>query len=94
VRGVTVNRAALPAGTTVAYDSSGMYVSDAMVIGTNPATDVQGTAIVREIAGTQPFPALTSATLRYTLMNSTTTFPAIEAKLARDAVTWMQIDLP
>jgi hypothetical protein len=92
--GVTVKRDALPAGTTVAYDSSGMYVSDAMVIGTNPATDVQGTAIVRDIAGTQPFPALTSATLRYTLANSTTSFPAIEAKLARDAVTWMQIDLP
>jgi len=92
--GVTVKREALPAGTTVAYDSSGMYVSDAMVIGTNPATDVQGTAIVRDIAGTQPFPALTSATLRYTLANSTTSFPAIEAKLARDAVTWMQIDLP
>ena len=94
VRGVTVNRAALPAGTTVAYDSSGMYVSDSMVIGTNPATDVQGTAIVRDIAGTQQFPALTSTTLRYTLANSTTSFPAIEAKLARDAVTWMQIDLP
>jgi len=92
--GVTVKRDALPAGTTVAYDSSGMYVSDAMVIGTNPATDVQGTAIVREIAGTQEFPALTSATLRYTLANSTASFPPIEAKLARDAVTWMQIDLP
>ncbi|HMI83703.1 MAG TPA: hypothetical protein VK550_06380 [Polyangiaceae bacterium] len=92
--GVTVKRDALPAGTTVAYDSSGMYVSDAMVIGVNPATDVQGTAIVREIVGTQPFPALTSATLRYALENSTTSFPAIEAKLARDTVTWMQIDLP
>jgi hypothetical protein len=94
LRGVTVRRDVLPAGTTVAYDSAGMYVSDAMVIGTNPATDVQGTAIVREIAGTQPFPALTSATLRYTLENSTAAFPAIEAKLARDAVTWMQIDVP
>ena len=92
--GVTVRRDALPAGTTVAYDSSGMYVSDSMVIGTNPATDVQGTAIVRDIAGTQPFPALTSATLRYSVANSTTSVPAIEAKLARDAVTWMQIDLP
>jgi hypothetical protein len=92
--GVTVSRAALPAGTTVAYDSAGMYVSDGMVIGVNPATDVQGTAIVREIPGAQPFPALTSATLRYTLANSTTSFPAIEAKLARDAVTWMQVDLP
>jgi hypothetical protein len=94
VAGVTVRRDALSAGTTVAYDSSGMYVSDAMVIGVNAATDIQGTAIVREIAGTQPFPALTSATLRYALANSTTSFPAIEAKLARDAVTWMQIDLP
>ena len=94
VAGVTVKRDALPAGTTVAYDSSGMYVSDSMVIGTNPATDVQGTAIVREIAGAQPFPALISATLRYTLANSTASFPAVEAKLARDAVTWMQIDLP
>jgi hypothetical protein len=94
VAGVTVKRDALPAGTTVAYDSSGMYVSDAMVIGVNPATDVEGTAIVRDIAGTQPFPALTSATLRYTLANSTTSFPAIEAKLARDAVTWMSIDVP
>jgi len=94
VAGVTVKRDALPAGTTVAYDSSGMYVSDSMVIGTNPATDVQGTAIVREIAGAQPFPALTLATLRYTLANSTASFPAIEARLARDAVTWMQIDLP
>jgi hypothetical protein len=94
VAGVTVKRDALPAGTTVAYDSSGMYVSDAMVIGVNPATDVEGTAIVREIAGTQPFPALTSATLRYTLANNTTSFPAIEAKLARDAVTWMSIDVP
>jgi hypothetical protein len=92
--GVTVKRDALPAGTTVAYDSSGMYVSDAMVIGVNPATEVQGTAIVREIAGTQPFPALTSATLRYQLSNSTGSFPAIEAKLARDVVTWMQIDIP
>lgn len=92
--GVTVSRAALPAGTTVAYDSSGMYVSDSMVIGVNPATDIQGTAIVREISGTQPFPALTSATLRYTLANSTASWPAIEAKLARDAVTWMQIDVP
>ncbi|MET0594373.1 MAG: hypothetical protein ABW133_16850 [Polyangiaceae bacterium] len=92
--GVTVKRDALPAGTTVAYDSSGMYVSDAMVIGTVPATDVQGTAIVREIAGTQPFPALTSATLRYSIANSTASFPPIEAKLARDTVTWMQIDLP
>jgi hypothetical protein len=55
---------------------------------------VQGTAIVREIAGAQPFPALTSATLRYQLANNTSSFPAIEAKLARDAVTWMQIDLP
>jgi hypothetical protein len=94
VAGITVKRDALPAGTTVAYDSSGMYVSDTMVIGVNPATDAQGTAIVREIAGTQAFPALTSATLRYTLANSTTSFPAIEAKLARDAVTWMQIDVP
>jgi hypothetical protein len=92
--GVTVKRDALPAGTTVAYDASGMYVSDAMVIGVSPATDVQGTAIVREIAGTQPFPALTSATLRYQLANNTTSFPAIEAKLARDVVTWMQIDIP
>jgi hypothetical protein len=92
--GVTVKRDALPAGTTVAYDSSGMYVSDSMVIGTVPATDVQGTAIVREIVGTQPFPALTSATLRYSLVGSTASFPAIEVKLARDAVTWMQIDLP
>jgi len=91
--GVTVKRDALPAGTTVAYDSSGIYVSDAMVIGVNPATDVQGTAIVREIAGTQSFPALTSATLRYQLSNSTAS-PAIEAKLARDVVTWMQIDIP
>jgi hypothetical protein len=94
VSGVTVRRDALPAGTTVAYDSSGMYVSDAMVIGTVPATDVQGTAIVREVAGAQPFPALTSATLRYTLAGSAASFPAIEAKLARDAVTWMQIELP
>jgi hypothetical protein len=94
VAGVTVKRDALPAGTTVAYDSSGMYVSDAMVIGVNPATDVEGTAIVRDIAGTQPFPAMSSATLRYTLANSTTSFPAIEAKLARDAVTWMSIDVP
>jgi hypothetical protein len=94
VAGVTVKRDALPAGTTVAYDSSGMYVSDSMVIGTNPATDVQGTAIVREIAGAQPFPALTSATLRYTLANNTASFPAIEVKLARDAVTSVQIDLP
>jgi hypothetical protein len=94
VAGVTVSRAALPAGTTVAYDSSGMYVSDAMVIGVNAATDIQGTAIVREVAGTQAFPALTSTTLRYALANSTTSFPAIEAKLARDAVTWMQIDIP
>jgi len=93
VAGVTVDRSALPAGTTVAYDSSGMYVSDGMVIGTLPATDVQGTAIVREIAGAQPFPALNSATLRYRLTNNTSTFPAIEAKIARDAVTWMQIDL-
>jgi len=92
--GVTVDRSALPAGTTVAYDSSGMYVSDAMVIGAMPATDVQGTAIVREIAGAQPFPALTSVTLRYRLANNTSTFPAIDAKIARDAVTWMQIDLP
>ncbi len=92
--GVTVNRAALPAGTTVAYDSSGMYVSDAMVIGTNPATDVQGTAIVREIAGSQPFPALTSVTLRYQLANSTSSFPAIDAKIARDVVTWVQVDVP
>ena len=92
--GVTVKRDALPAGTSVAYDSSGMYVSDSMVIGTAPATDVQGTAIVREIAGTQPFPALTSATLRYSLANSTASFPPIEAKLARDTVTWMQVDLP
>jgi hypothetical protein len=94
VAGVSVNRAALPAGTTVAYDSSGMYVSDAMVIGIMPATDVQGTAIVREIAGTQPFPALTSATLRYTLAGTTATFPAIDVKIARDAVTWVQIDVP
>jgi hypothetical protein len=92
--GVTVNRGALPAGTTVAYDSAGMYVSDAMVIGAIAATDVQGTAIVREIAGAQLFPALTSATLRYSLVNNTAQFPPIEAKLARDAVTWMQIDLP
>ena len=92
--GVTVKRDALPAGTTVAYDSNGMYVSDGMVIGVNPATDVQGTAIVREIAGTQPFPALTSVTLRYQLANSMASFPAIEARLARDTVTWMQIDLP
>ena len=93
VAGITVNRSALPAGTNVAYDSSGMYVSDTMVIGVNPATDVQGTAIVRDIMGTQPFPALTSATLRYQLANSTASFAAIEAKVARDAVTWMQIDL-
>jgi hypothetical protein len=93
VAGVTVDRSALPSGTTVAYDSSGMYVSDAMVIGTMPATDVQGTAIVREIAGAQPFPGLNSVTLRYRLANNTSTFPAIEAKVARDAVTWMQIDL-
>jgi hypothetical protein len=94
VAGVTVNRSALSAGTTVAYDSSGMYVSDAMVLGIMPATDVQGTAIVREIAGTQPFPALTSATLRYTLAGTTATFPALDVKIARDAVTWVQVDVP
>jgi hypothetical protein len=93
VAGVTVNRSALPAGTTVAYDSSGMYVSDAMVLGIMPATDVQGTAIVREIAGTQPFPALTTATLRYTIAGTTATFPAIDVKIARDAVTWVPVDL-
>jgi hypothetical protein len=93
VAGVTVNRTALPAGTTVAYDSSGMYVSDAMVLGIMPATDVQGTAIVREIVGALPFPVLTTVTLRYTLARSTATFPAIDVKIARDAVTWVAVEL-
>jgi hypothetical protein len=90
--GVTISRDTLPSGTSIAYDASGGYQSDAMILGSVPATGVEGTAIVRQVAGAQTFPGLISLTLPYRL--GTSDLPPIEAKLARDFVTWMVVEIP
>jgi hypothetical protein len=79
----------LPAGASVAYEQGGSYITPM----TNPdvTTDIEGTAIVRDISDLPTYPAMSSIKFGYRLGTATLSF---DANLAADYVTRMAVAVP
>jgi hypothetical protein len=79
----------LPAGASVAYEQNGAYVTPM----NNPdlTTDIEGTAIVYNIANAPTYPATSTIKLGYRLG---TTVLSFEAEVSADFVTWMTVAVP
>jgi hypothetical protein len=79
----------LPAGASVAYEQNGAYLT-AM---NNPdiMTDIEGTAIVRDIANAPVYPAMSTLKFGYRFGTAVLSF---EANVSADFVTWMTVAVP
>jgi hypothetical protein len=79
----------LPAGASVAYEQNGMYLTPM----NNPdiMTDMEGTAIVRDLGNVSTYPMTTILKFGYRLGTAVLSF---EATVATDFVTWMTVAVP